>query len=63
MNRFALENVKYEHSQKHMLRVQTLKKKQKNNLVMSVLNIFQIIFRLLKHACEDCSSRKVPNKE
>lgn len=61
MNRFALENVKYEHSQKNTLRVQKLKNPKTTNLVMSVLNIFQIIFRLLKHACKDCSSRKVPN--
>lgn len=40
MNRFALENVKYEHSQKHMLRVQTLKKpnKQPGNVCIKYLS-------------------------
>lgn len=59
MNRLVPENVEYEHSQKHMLHVQAFKKQ---NLIMSVLNIFQIIFRLLQYTYKDCSSRKVPDK-
>lgn len=47
MNRFALESVRYEHSQKHMFHIQTFRKqnKTKKQLIMSVLhlNIFQII--------------------